>query len=97
MLVHVIVDPDACIGSAECVALDPESIELDEQGTARLRVAGPNIRNHRCVAINRSHTHTDIRQFLRHPQQQNAIVAASQCARKRRDHIDIRSKRRLNP
>lgn len=39
MLVRVIVDPDACIGSAECVALDPESIELDEQGTARLRVA----------------------------------------------------------
>jgi ferredoxin len=39
MLVRMIVDPDACIGSAECVALDPESIELDEQGTARLRVA----------------------------------------------------------
>jgi ferredoxin len=30
---------DSCIGSAECVAFDPESIELDEQGTARLRVA----------------------------------------------------------
>ena len=39
MLVRVIVDPDACIGSAECVALDPESVELDEQGTAHLRVA----------------------------------------------------------
>ena len=36
MHVHVIVDPDACIGSAECVALDPEAIELDEQGTARM-------------------------------------------------------------
>ena len=39
MLVHVIVDPDACIGSAECVALDPEAIELDEHGTARLLLA----------------------------------------------------------
>jgi ferredoxin len=39
MLVHVTVDPDACIGSAECVAVDPEAIELDEHGTARLLVA----------------------------------------------------------
>lgn len=39
MLVRVIVLSDSCIGSAECVAFDPESIELDEQGTARLRVA----------------------------------------------------------
>ncbi len=39
MLVHVTVDPDACIGSAECVALDPEAVELDEHGTARLLVA----------------------------------------------------------
>jgi ferredoxin len=38
MLVRVIVDPDACIGSAECVALDPETVELDEHGTARLLV-----------------------------------------------------------
>ena len=36
MLVHVIVDPDACIGSAECVALDPEAVELDEHGTAHI-------------------------------------------------------------
>jgi ferredoxin len=39
VLVRVIVVPDSCIGSAECVAFDPESIELDENGTARLRVA----------------------------------------------------------
>lgn len=38
MLVHVIVDPDACIGSAECVAFDPDAIELDEQGVARIRI-----------------------------------------------------------
>ena len=39
MLVQVIVDPDACIGSAECVALDPDAVELDEHGVARIRVA----------------------------------------------------------
>lgn len=38
MLVSVNVDPDACIGSAECVALDPDAIELDEHGTARMLV-----------------------------------------------------------
>jgi len=38
MSVRLIVDPDACIGSAECVALDPEAIELDEHGTASLLV-----------------------------------------------------------
>ena len=38
MLVHVIVDPDACIGSAECVAFDPDAIELDEHGVARIRI-----------------------------------------------------------
>jgi ferredoxin len=38
MLVHVIVDADACIGSAECVALDPDAIELDEHGTASMLV-----------------------------------------------------------
>ena len=36
MFVRLIVDPDACIGSAECVALDPEAIELDEHGTAHV-------------------------------------------------------------
>ena len=39
MLVHVTVDPDACIGSAECVALEPDAVELDEHGTARMLVA----------------------------------------------------------
>ncbi len=38
MLVLVDVDPDACIGSAECVAFDPEAIELDEHGTAQMLV-----------------------------------------------------------
>jgi ferredoxin len=39
MLVRVIVDPDGCIGSAECVALDPQAIKLDEHGIARMLVA----------------------------------------------------------
>ena len=30
MTVRVIVDPDVCIGSGECVATDPEAMELDE-------------------------------------------------------------------
>jgi ferredoxin len=38
MLVRVSVDPDACIGSAECVALDPEAVRLDENGTAQILV-----------------------------------------------------------
>jgi len=38
MLVQLIVDPDACIGSGECVALDPEVIELDAQGIAQVLV-----------------------------------------------------------
>ncbi len=37
-LVSVIVDPDACIGSAECVALDPDAVELDEHGNAHMLV-----------------------------------------------------------
>ena len=37
MPVHVIVDPDICIGSGECVALDPEAVELD-QGSAHVLV-----------------------------------------------------------
>jgi len=39
MLVQLIVDPDACIGSGECVALEPEVIELDAQGIAQVIVA----------------------------------------------------------
>ena len=38
MLVHLIVDPDVCIGSAECVALDPEAVELDEHGIAHVLI-----------------------------------------------------------
>lgn len=36
MLVHLVVDLDSCIGSAECVALDPQAIELDNQGSAHV-------------------------------------------------------------
>ncbi len=36
MLVRLSVDPDVCIGSAECVAIDPEAVELDEHGTAHV-------------------------------------------------------------
>ncbi len=39
MNVQVIVDEDTCIGSGECIALDPEAIELDEHGTARMLLA----------------------------------------------------------
>jgi ferredoxin len=35
MTMHVTVDPDSCIGSGECVALDPEAIELDDRGCAQ--------------------------------------------------------------
>ena len=49
MLVHVIVDADNCIGSAECVALDPEAVELDEQGTARILV--PELEEARAGAL----------------------------------------------
>jgi len=49
MLVHLIVDADNCIGSAECVALDPEAVELDEQGTARILV--PELEEDRAVAL----------------------------------------------
>jgi ferredoxin len=38
MLVHVTIDPDACIGSGECVAIDPEAVELDTHGSAHLLV-----------------------------------------------------------
>lgn len=49
MLVRVIVDADSCIGSAECVALDPEAVELDEQGTARILV--PELEEDRAGAL----------------------------------------------
>ena len=38
MLVRVAIDPDACIGSGECVAVDPEAVELDDQGLADLLI-----------------------------------------------------------
>jgi ferredoxin len=38
MPVRLIVDADACIGSGECVALEPEVIELDSQGIAEVIV-----------------------------------------------------------
>lgn len=38
MLVRVVADQDACIGSAECVAVDPDAVELDKSGTVRMLV-----------------------------------------------------------
>jgi ferredoxin len=35
-MVQLIVDPDTCIGSGECVAEDPDAIEIDEDGCARV-------------------------------------------------------------
>jgi ferredoxin len=37
MPVHVVVDTDICIGSGECVGLDPEAVEID-QGCAHVLV-----------------------------------------------------------
>ena len=39
MTVQLIVDEDVCIGSGECVAEDPEAIELDDTGCARVLIA----------------------------------------------------------
>jgi len=49
MLVRLIVDPDACIGSGECVALEPEAIELDAQGIAE--VTAPELDEVRAKAV----------------------------------------------
>jgi len=49
MLVQLIVDPDACIGSGECVALEPEAIELDAQGIAE--VTAPELDEVRAKAV----------------------------------------------
>ena len=38
MLVRLIVDADGCIGSGECVALEPDVMELDSQGIAEVIV-----------------------------------------------------------
>ena len=34
MLVRLIIDPDVCIGSGECVAEEPDAVELDRHGIA---------------------------------------------------------------
>lgn len=49
MLVQLIVDPDACIGSGECVSLDPEAVDLDENGTAI--VIAPELEERRAKAL----------------------------------------------
>ena len=49
MMVHLIVDPDVCIGSAECVALDPEAVGLDEHSTAHILV--PELEGQRAAEI----------------------------------------------
>lgn len=49
MLVRLIVDPDACIGSGECVALEPEVIELDSHGIAEVIV--PEIEEERAKLL----------------------------------------------
>lgn len=38
MPVQVIIDEYACIGSGECVALDPEAIAIDDSGVAYMLV-----------------------------------------------------------
>jgi ferredoxin len=35
MQMQLIIDPDTCVGYGECVAEDPEAVELDDQGCAR--------------------------------------------------------------
>jgi ferredoxin len=39
MPVRVVVDPDVCIGSGECVAEDPDAVELDDSGCAHVKLA----------------------------------------------------------
>ena len=48
-MARVIVDEDLCIGSGECIAEDPEVMELDEHGCARVLVA--NIEDDRAQRI----------------------------------------------
>jgi ferredoxin len=36
MPVQLVADVDACIGSGECVATDPDAVELGEEGTVRI-------------------------------------------------------------
>jgi ferredoxin len=37
MSVHLVTDTDICIGSGECVGLDPEAVEID-QGCAHVLI-----------------------------------------------------------
>jgi ferredoxin len=37
MPVHVVVDTDICIGSGECVGLDPDAVEIHD-GCARVLI-----------------------------------------------------------
>lgn len=39
MAAHLTIDADVCIGSGECVALDPEAVELDDRGCAHVLVS----------------------------------------------------------
>ncbi len=38
-LVKLIIDPDTCVGYGECVAVDPEAVELTADGCARATIA----------------------------------------------------------
>jgi ferredoxin len=38
MATRVIVDVDACIGSGECVAVDPQAMEIDSTGCAHVLI-----------------------------------------------------------
>jgi ferredoxin len=49
MTVQLIVDADVCIGSGECVATDPEAIELDDTGCARVLI--PQLEEGRATEI----------------------------------------------
>jgi ferredoxin len=35
----IIVDEDQCIGSGECIALAPDVMELNDHGTAQVKVS----------------------------------------------------------
>ena len=37
MDVRIAIDPDVCLGTAQCEALAPDAIELDDDGIARVR------------------------------------------------------------
>ena len=38
MDIQIVIDPDACVGYAECVAEDAQAVELDDHGCARALV-----------------------------------------------------------